>query len=263
MPPILYLHDIKKSNDQTSVGANKNNIDLVEDIDLFLTKNPDTKLITIDDGYKSSKNIIPLLEKHAVRCVIFITTGFTSSTRQPYEIRLSDLLSSRNKMIDLKNARHIIDNKHKKELMFQKIHNKIKPLNDKNREHYITKLMKVNNFKPPLSTSNTFLSWHEIIELNSHPLVEIGSHTISHLLLPKQNAWVIYKELRSSKRELEAKLSTPITKVSYPYGGSNVIVRMLAFFSGYKAGYSTEVTRSTNSNFIIPRISLAKAITQK
>ena len=88
------------------------------------------------------------------------------------------------------------------------------------------------------------LSWEEVHSLNDHPLVTIGEHTESHLLLTQQSWKTAWNELRSSKERLEQELGQPVQHVSYPYGGSNIVVRQMARWMGFEYGFTTQARRT-------------------
>jgi peptidoglycan/xylan/chitin deacetylase (PgdA/CDA1 family) len=62
------------------------------------------------------------------------------------------------------------------------------------------------------------LSEADLRALSEHPLVQIGSHAVTHTMLsaltPQQQA----TELRQSKGRLEAIIDRPVTTFAYPYG---------------------------------------------
>ena len=59
--------------------------------------------------------------------------------------------------------------------------------------------------------------WHELRSLDPS-IVTVGSHSMTHPILPRMSALEIETELRDSRRMLEAKLDRPADLFSYPNG---------------------------------------------
>ncbi len=59
--------------------------------------------------------------------------------------------------------------------------------------------------------------WHELRSLDPS-LVTVGSHSMTHPILPSLGAAQIEAELRDSRRMIEAKLARPVEFFSYPNG---------------------------------------------
>jgi peptidoglycan/xylan/chitin deacetylase (PgdA/CDA1 family) len=56
----------------------------------------------------------------------------------------------------------------------------------------------------------------EVVELSSHPLVEIGSHTVHHTVLADHSAEDAYREMATCKERLEQLLGVPVPSFCYP-----------------------------------------------
>lgn len=71
------------------------------------------------------------------------------------------------------------------------------------------------------------LDWSEL-EAVPADLVEIGSHTASHVDLRTLSPQEIDEELRSSRAAIEDRLGRAVASLAYPYGASNSLVREVA-----------------------------------
>jgi peptidoglycan/xylan/chitin deacetylase (PgdA/CDA1 family) len=69
--------------------------------------------------------------------------------------------------------------------------------------------------------------------------MEIGSHTLTHPVLPQLNEEAIFRELEGSRKRLEDMLGQPITSLCYPKGKFNRTVRRQAIRAGYRLGRTT------------------------
>ena len=83
-----------------------------------------------------------------------------------------------------------------------------------------------------------YLTGEQIKEIDQSGLVEIGSHTVNHLMLSKLSPQIAGRELISSKIYLEKLLGKPVDIIGYPYGDYSAKVEELAKASGYKYGFT-------------------------
>ena len=70
--------------------------------------------------------------------------------------------------------------------------------------------------------------------------LDIGSHTVSHPWLPRQDPGRLDRELGDSRAALEDLLHRSIESVAYPAGGWNAEVREAAARAGYRTGITVD-----------------------
>ncbi|MEO0541693.1 MAG: polysaccharide deacetylase family protein [Cyanobacteria bacterium P01_A01_bin.105] len=81
------------------------------------------------------------------------------------------------------------------------------------------------------------LSWEQVEEMASDPLVTIVSHSVTHPSdLRELSDRALRRELELSKKRLEDKLDTPIDYFTYPEGNHDDRVVAATAAAGYKAG---------------------------
>lgn len=109
---------------------------------------------------------------------------------------------------------------------------------------YVYPLLKKYNYPAVFSiytkgvgnnAGRTHVSWEQVKEMATDPLVTIASHTVSHppdltVLPPEQ----IQKEVVESKATLEANLGIPIRYFTYPAGKYDVQVANMVQAAGYE-----------------------------
>jgi peptidoglycan/xylan/chitin deacetylase (PgdA/CDA1 family) len=85
---------------------------------------------------------------------------------------------------------------------------------------------------------------------------EIGSHTLTHPLLPRLSPAAAREEISSSKKKLEDIFGLPIRHFCYPYGDWNEAIREWVVEAGYSTACTTEfgVNTSATSPFALRRI---------
>lgn len=233
---VVYLHDIPVEY-RPGVGANRSNVDSIDSVRRYLELHPEV-LLTADDGYASVRNLLPLLEEFKAKLILFVTTGFIDKSIYPYEVAVSNFLEKHKSCI-YKGKNFEINTYAQKDHVFRTFHRDCKPAGLGARKNALAEFLLENSANESAYRGGEFMSWEEVRDVASHPLVEIGSHCVSHLFLPGQSIPVIYNELRASKFTLQRKLKCNVTKLSYPYGAHNFTVRLLAWLVGYKCAYGT------------------------
>jgi len=205
-------------------------------------------LLSCDDGYRSvMTELLPLLERRGVSCLLFVTTGFISGDLAPYELLLADFLAGRGL-----------------ERSYEEIRLELKPASPAARRAYLAKLCADGGLEQPAPRKGEFLSWAELRELSRHPLVTVGAHTVNHPLLPALPWLQSYNELRRAKQEIRSRLGRPVEAVAYPYGGHSLRVRTLARLAGYRYGFTTRSAQIEGGprldRLALPRIDLRKMV---
>ena len=80
----------------------------------------------------------------------------------------------------------------------------------------------------------------ELKEAASRPEVLIGSHTVTHAILPFCSSSAIEQEVRESKQQLESWLERPVDTFAYPNGQFDSRSEQLLAAAGYKLAVTTE-----------------------
>jgi len=140
-----------------------------------------------------------------------------------------------------------------KKFIYQYIRKSLKYLDRNKREAILYKILKTNKLQIEDIPQPDMLTWEDLKRLDEHPLVEIGSHTLSHSALPSLNPISAWCEIWKSKRIIEKQLGHKISSFSYPYGANTILHRFMVLLSGYKYGFATQHGKKFSS-FVIPRI---------
>ena len=82
------------------------------------------------------------------------------------------------------------------------------------------------------------LTWGQVREMERDPLVDFGSHGLTHADLTAKPEGEAAQEIELSKTVLEEKLARPIDYFSYPHGSYNGQLKSLVRRAGYRAAYS-------------------------
>ena len=101
-----------------------------------------------------------------------------------------------------------------------------------------------------------YLSADDLKEMADHPLIDIGSHTLSHPHLTSLSGEEARYELLESKKILEEVTKKKIDLLAYPYGDCDSNIERLSEQCGYRAAWS--VWNGNNSPYSRWRIPLGR-----
>jgi peptidoglycan/xylan/chitin deacetylase (PgdA/CDA1 family) len=107
------------------------------------------------------------------------------------------------------------------------------------------------------------MSWDEAAALSRHPLISIGSHSVSHPLLGACPAEQARREIAESRAIIAEHLGSLPDLFAYPYGvrrygAYSAATEALLRESGYRCSFTSEISRARAGAgpWLIPRISL-------
>jgi peptidoglycan/xylan/chitin deacetylase (PgdA/CDA1 family) len=218
-------------------------------------------LITFDDGYRNNlTEALPVLEAHDVPCVLFVTTGFVDGTVYPYELELASVAETLTTVHLLNGSTVEVDSDSDRWALYQRFREPLKSATHTHRERFLDELACRNGYLREDFQRESMLTWKDLKELSQHPLVTIGAHTCTHLLLSSQWWGTAFQEIRHSRDELESRLGHRISVISYPYGGHSFAVRRFVQALGFEYAFTTEPRRTRQvgrHNYLsIPRIDI-------
>lgn len=224
--PIVFERVIKHLNKERYKF-----IPLKQFEEIIRTKHLDQKLavITIDDGFKNNLKLLDIIKKYNVYTTIFVTTSAIQEGNFWFEF---------------------VGDKGQSKASVTREKNRFKKLDENSFNSEITGL------KTNKRLDRTALTEQEIIELDTNPLVEIESHTVTHPSLPYISESAQRKELVESKMILEKLTNKEINYFAYPMGDYTERLKILAKESGYKLCFSCEtvpVELNKIDVFSIPR----------
>lgn len=185
-------------------------------------KNNKKKILTFDDGYKELLiNVLPILEKHDIPAVFFITTDFTLKNKTFYRNIISLIIDKINSLDDksqnfffktINDLNYFSENVDKK--TFSTITKRIK----QGEFEIIEKLTKLLNIKP----KSYFLNKQQIIELHNHPLITIGAHSLDHRDFAYCTEEEIKHQITESVEEIKKVTKSEIVPFAFPFSSESV-----------------------------------------
>lgn len=266
----VYGHSISESQLHTHFDPEENNRISPSRFDLYLYRYGHKIILTLDDGYLDNiTTALPILEKHNICASIFITTGFVSGIHVPME-RVAAFFADyffKNCNTQFKLLSHLNIQKEKFtniHALYSSLRTALKYLNVTQKHQYLLELNEAcgGNWRAFVTD---ILTPEQVAKLDSHPLITIGAHTISHPDLRYVSDTELYTELTQSKNTLEEWLGRSVTEMAYPYGAQDKRVREAVSEAGYYRAYTTEPKGwrrliPTSHSLSKPRYDLGEAI---
>lgn len=194
-------------------------------------------LITIDDGWQSNlDNIVPAAEKNKVPVSIFVTTEVVEKGNGYW---WSYIAEARKMGLS-----------HESIEFFKTIDNE-------------DRLKIIEETKNRITINRQALTVEQVQEISKNKLVSIGSHSVSHPILPRCSNVESKFEISHSKEMLETWLDMPIKYFAYPNGDySNREISFLRRY-GYTVAFSTEQTylskEKLKNRYKLPRFMMVES----
>ena len=184
-------------------------------------------LLTFDDGYVDFyKNAFPIIQEVGVPVAIFVSTGNIDSQKlfwwDEVELLVKEIAKKQNYLTieweDISFSEYFLTRNAVEKIIFRIV------LSLKKRRHSqrLAFLQYLKQYRGNSYEVHDFLrrtmSSNELLEIASSPLITIGAHTVSHLVLSSELPIVQREEIDASKKQLEALLGRKIKYFAYPFG---------------------------------------------
>ncbi|SFE01859.1 polysaccharide deacetylase family protein [Thermophagus xiamenensis] len=184
-------------------------------------------IITLDDGWASNYALLPVLEKHQVPVTIFLMAGMADTHRHPWFSEVT--------------------NQQKKQ--------ELKRVSNTTR---VSTLKRMGFTETKEFDDRVVLSREEIHHMQASGLVEFGSHTLFHPILPHCNDNTALEEIQLSKKKTEELTGKPCRFFSFPNGDYCERDIRLCKKAGYEAAVTLDVGYNSRNDdpFRLKRISV-------
>lgn len=225
-----------------------NTVELAELIERNEIANERFAVITFDDGYIDNyTEALPILKKHQVSAVFYLTTTFLDSKEITWWDEVAYLLRKSHDMTyQLPNgaSKHQLE-KNNIDKIIQRIMTDIK----QTKSLSVITVLDDIRLKFPIAKESLsreehqlFMGWEQAKVLLQQGM-EIGSHTLTHPILSQLDVKQHREEIVNSKLLLEEKLQCEINSIAYPVGRYYCYNEKTFEFTaaaGYKIGFNNE-----------------------
>jgi peptidoglycan/xylan/chitin deacetylase (PgdA/CDA1 family) len=195
-------------------------------------------VFTVDDGWKENKeNIFSITQKYDIPITLFASTQTIETKGQFWWTIIA------------KSRKDILKNK--------KVEN-LKTVPN------VVRMQKVNQAVKGLINESDAMTIDELIELSRNRNIYIGSHTVTHPILPMCNNHEAWNEILQSKITLQNWLNRSVNQFAYPNGDFTARECELLKKAGYSIAFTTNPIYIVKSNpidlFQIPRFGVVDNI---
>ena len=212
---------------------------------------------TLDDGYVDNYELAyPIFKKYNCPFAIYVATDFPDGKALLWWYVLEDILLNQTKLILGDGSKYDCSTIEKKNETFIIVKQKIFDSQSTKIEETLNHLFANYSYSFGDKNKSLALSWDQIRLLAADKFCTIGSHTLSHGVLPNMSTKEIEDELKGSKLKLEKQIGKEVVHFAYPYGAWNDSVLKQVADAGYKTavlGNGGKVRKGSTS-LDLPRI---------
>ena len=177
---------------------------------------PSTRALTFDDGLRSNVEVAyPLLHRLAIPATFFICPGLVDRAKWLWTHEMRRRLSRLSV-----EARRELGQEWQASADIDEFVGWMKTLDSASRRRVEARVREATpDFTPTAAEREEFdlADWGQLRRLDAG-IVTIGSHTLTHPILPRTRATELEEEVRDSRRQLERGLDRPVDTFAYPNG---------------------------------------------
>ena len=174
--------------------------------------------ITFDDGYADNREVaLPILQRHGLAAVFFITTGYLDGGRMWNDSLIETVRACRLPELDLEPlglGRHALGSFEQKRQAAQALIRQVKYQPVARRLELCEQIAERAGVELP---TDLMMSSAQVVELHRAGM-QIGAHTLSHPILAKLDESEARAEILGSKQQLEQLLGERVGLLAYPNG---------------------------------------------
>jgi peptidoglycan/xylan/chitin deacetylase (PgdA/CDA1 family) len=216
---------------------------------------PRLAAITIDDGYRDAYEIaFPILRKHGAPATVFVVTEFVEGTTWLWTDKPRYLTeSATGQSIDIgiggRNLRLELNGAASRAVAAGLINAALKPLSEEARDALIERLAFELSVRLPERPPAEYgaINWRQAREM-ADAGYEIGSHTLTHPILPGLGDVRLREEIAQSRDRIQNAIGRKVETFCYPNGDYDLRTQREVARAGYPLAVTTEVGLNNGRN---------------
>ena len=209
-------------------------------------------LFTFDDGYVDNlTHAYPIFKQHNIPFTVNVSTCFPERTAVIWWYLLEDLILTRKKLaFEYEDGIYDFDcgTSESRTTTYATVRRLFKFADVQQRQELTNSVLLANNVDLVKKADDIALTWDQIKQLSSDPLVTIGAHTVNHYVLSSLSAKEVQFEILESRSILEAKLDKQINHFAYPFGNRRE-AEAREFSIAAQCGFRTAMTTRIGNIF--------------
>lgn len=203
--------------------------------------------LTFDDGYRDNRDYaLPIIKRHGVPVTLFLPSSFADGTGDLWWIELERAVAASDSievMLDGEMRRFDTATDAEKNEAFTTIYWSLRGLPDEAHLWSACRELAIDAGIDVASICREHcMDWDELRDYAAEPLVTIGAHTESHIMLAKADADAARQDMETGARKIEEQLGFRPEHLSYPVGdpgSAGPREFALADELGFKTGVTT------------------------
>jgi peptidoglycan/xylan/chitin deacetylase (PgdA/CDA1 family) len=224
----------------------------------------DYLVLSFDDGFKDNYTIVyPILARYHLPSIFFISPELLLSSSLIWNNRAWFLLNHKTKNGPLHwgGCELPLESESEKLRARDFINQTLAPMNGEDREGLLVQI--AHSLGSPLHPPNKqglMMNRDDIYDMIAGNLVEFGSHSMTHPLLPLCNQQQRFQEVEGSKKALEDSLHLPMAYFAYPCGAYDEKTVVSARISGYEAAVTTSegLVKTGDDLYLLHRVNVVR-----
>ena len=236
---------------------------------------PNAVSVTFDDGYTDNLlNAKPRLAEAQIPATFYVTTASVGCRREFWWDELARLILDTADIdckitiggtgIQLKTDHCEVlptwqdwrNPRTRRERLYLEVWGLLRNLQTAEREELMTQLRFLSSSIPSPRPEDLPMTEDEIRELIRDGLIDLGAHSVSHLILPTLSTENRWREIVESKTCCERLVGKPVQGFSYPYGQCDESTRRMVSEAGFVYACTTASPNVSHSldRFQLPRL---------
>jgi peptidoglycan/xylan/chitin deacetylase (PgdA/CDA1 family) len=177
--------------------------------------------VTFDDGYRDNyTNAFPVLRDLGLPATIFLTTDAVDGNALLWHDRVFDAFH-RTRRAEARFEDEVLPlGPADRGASLAIVLARLRRSSPEDRDLRIESLLEEFGIEPGVPGGWEKLSWREVREMASHGIT-FGAHTLDHPILTFVGEEEARRQIRESKRRIEAELGSPVTAFAYPNGSAS------------------------------------------